>query len=184
MRNSRKDGLLVVRTSKPYKIAKDGGYVDRNMVICKDITYKTENIAMDLEQLITSAIFESSNATNQVENYDNSDETRNNNFYDNESPSSREVEEVGNGLKMFMMMSKSIPISKVVDKFEELIKCGLIIADNKVDGQVMTIPIWEKIHRNEKLRIVFCYISFFVNPLQSVVKQTQEQEKQKEFSAK
>lgn len=181
MRNSRKEGLLVVKTDHPFQISKDGEYVNRNMVVCKDITYDVEYVAMDLEQMLTAAIFEVSQNQPQQKVQAQSEDNGNEEFYTKDNPSVAEVEEIANGLSMFLMMSKKTKKSEIIQKFEDLIAAGLITVEK---GHSMTIPIWQRIHRKDKEKIVFCYIAFFVNPLQSVAMQTQQQEQAAEATTK
>lgn len=178
MRNSRKEGLLVVET-KPYKVSKDGNYVDVKTVICKDITYDTEFVAMDFEQMFTTSMFnaptmQDQNQRNKTIANDSSKDVED--FHKKDCPSTKEVDEVGKGLKMFASMSRAVPLSEYVQKFEDLINAGLVYAGDI--NQQMTIPIWQGIHRDDKLKIVFNYMAFFVNPLQNAVEETKQQEKQ------
>ena len=169
MKNSRKDGMLLVDCKKAYKIAVNGEFVDGYRIVCKDINYQAENIAFDLEQMMLAALvnIKTGNTTNQQADDSNDD------FYDNEAPSMADVEKAASGLEIIVKMSTGIELSKLVEKFVELIHCGLIFCENNIK---MTIPIWQTVNRNDKLKIVFSYISFFVNPLQSAALRTVKQE--------
>lgn len=165
MKTSRKDGILILKTNKPYKIAVDGNLVDRNTIICREITGNTEGAAFDLEQMFDAAMFDIAAKNSQKEKSQKEkqeEEKKQKAFFDNDRPSNDEIEDQALGLEMIIRMNKVIKISTLTEIFNEFIVGNLISAEGNVS---MTIPIWETIHRDDKLRILFWYTAFFVNPL-------------------
>jgi hypothetical protein len=165
MKTSRKDGILVLKTDKPYKMAVNGTLEQRNIILCYDINNNAESAAFDLEQYFDVAIFDM--AEKQVDRKQMSDEElEKDDFFKKDSPTDKEIAEKALGLEMLLRSNKAILISKILETFNEIIKAGLIKADG---GTVMTPTIWQSIHRDDKLKIVFWYAAFFVNPLQRLL---------------
>jgi hypothetical protein len=165
MKTSRKDGILVLKTDKPYKMAVNGTLEQRNIILCYDINNNAESAAFDLEQYFDVAIFDM--AEKQVDRKQMSDEElEKDDFFKKDSPTDKEIAEKALGLEMLLRSNKAILISKILETFNEIIKVGLIKADG---GTVMTPTIWQSIHRDDKLKIVFWYAAFFVNPLQRLL---------------
>jgi hypothetical protein len=165
MKTSRKDGILVLKIDKPYKMAVNGTLEQRNIILCYDINNNAESAAFDLEQYFDVAIFDM--AEKQVDRKQMSDEElEKDDFFKKDSPTDKEIAEKALGLEMLLRSNKAILISKILETFNEIIKAGLIKADG---GTVMTPTIWQSIHRDDKLKIVFWYAAFFVNPLQRLL---------------
>ena len=164
MKTSRKDGILVLKTDKPYKIAINGTLEQRNIILCYDINNKAESAAYDLEQYFDVAIFDL--AAKQIEKNISKDEDNEDDFFKKDSPSNKEIAERALGLEMIIRSNKTILISKILESFNEIIQSGIIKADG---GITMTPSIWETVYRDDKLKIVFWYVTFFVNPLQRLL---------------
>jgi len=172
MRNDRKAGLMVIETKRPFKVSEGGQYVDKTKIVCKDIgvNEEAEYIAMDLQQLLMSAMFDMAN--NVDRSHAQNTEEEDTGFYDNNSPSTKEVDEVGNGLMTMVNMSTKVKMSDFIRKFVDLIGFGLF----EVDGKRLNMESWGTIGLQDKQRIVFNYIAFFVNPLQNVASSTGKKE--------
>lgn len=169
MKNSRRDGILLVDCKKPYKMAIDGQQVDKHRVICRDITNNTEYIAFDLEHYLRLAMFEipkREEESTQTQAQAAEEDSKAEKFYNNESPTMEEVQEQAHMLEMAVSMTKVIPLSKLMHTFEGLVNGGLIFMEGKIK---MPRQIWNQIDRYDKLKIMFNYIAFFVNPLQKLV---------------
>jgi len=160
LKNSRKDGILVLKTLKPYKMAIDGQEVERNIIICHDITYQAENVAFDIEQYVKVAMMNIPAKDTTSSEGDNSEVEE---FYKNESPTEQEVESQAGMFETLISMNSVVEMSKIMKKFHELIAYRRIKAEGNT---AMTEPIWKTVHRIDKVRILCSYIAFFVNPLQ------------------
>lgn len=160
MKNDRKDGILLVNTQKTYKVSENGDYVEKTRVICKDIDYKAEWVAADLQQLFFTAMFSfAGNNKDKTSNESNVDVEDINEY---NSPTIKQIEDIANGYKMMMMANNVVKISEFMNIFEDIVKAGLIQTDAE---KPIGISDWEKfIHRDDKMKIAFCYIAFFVNP--------------------
>lgn len=172
MRISRRDGILIVECKKSFKVAYDGKMVERNRVICKEITFEAEAAAFDLEQSVRVALMNIS--TPQDKKYSSQEHNTANDendekmkkFFENDCPSIKEVEEQGAMIEMMCSMNKQIRMSEIVNIFGELLHHGLI----EIEGNIkMTPEIWKTVDRKDKLKIMFNYIAFFANPLQSLL---------------
>jgi hypothetical protein len=166
MKNSRKSGIMIVKCKKPYIMSVEGQPVEKHVVQCKDITHEAEFIAFDIEQMLKVALFhiprpEETKSTPDLIEQENKSEK----FYETESPSVADVEEQATTIEMIIGMNDQVMISKVMQTFEGFIKCKLICMDG---GDPMPYQIWNTLHRDDKLKIMFCYIAFFVNPLQKL----------------
>jgi hypothetical protein len=162
-KTSRKDGILVLKTDKPYKMAINGKLEQRNIILCFDINNQAESAAFDLEQYFDVAIFDMAEKQINKSTPARDDDKKEDDFFKKDSPSNKEIEEKALGIEMLLRSNKAILISKILETFNEIIQAGLIKADG---GITMTSPIWQTIHRDDKLKIVFWYAAFFVNPLQ------------------
>lgn len=186
MRTSRLEGMLILETKKPYKIATDGNLTEQTQIVCKDIDSVSEAIAFDIEQMYMVALMDIQNqrAKNsdqkQIESNEKN-ESENKDFYENECPSSQDVEKYGSQLMMLFKMNSAIAYSKLLGLFNELLSSGRICA---IGGAPMTQPIWASVDRKDKERIVFAYISFFVNPLLSLENLSSETDKNAEQEVK
>jgi hypothetical protein len=170
MKNSRKDGTLVVKTNKPYIMSENGQGVERNIVICHESNHHTEYIAMDLDQALRASLCnmparESISMSPADKEKQKEDEEKANKYYLNECPSVAEVEENSATVEMVLCMNTVIKVSEIAQKFVGLVNSGLIKMEN---GKSMPYEIWEKLDLQDKLKIMYCYISFFVNPLQKL----------------
>lgn len=176
-KNSRKDGVLYIECKHPFKIAVDGQEVERQKIIAHDITYNVEDVAFNLEQYLRVALLHMPAIENATENKKiaAADDKKAEQFYNNESPSSTEIEEQANLIQMMMEMNKEVLISKMMQEFTQIIYYNLL----KVEGNInMTMPIWTTLHRDDKAKVLFSYIAFFVNPLQKLQNQSILMEKQ------
>lgn len=168
MINSRKDGTLIVKSQRPYFMAVNGQQTEKHIIICKDINRKAEYIAFDLEHYLRMSLsqipkrdeLETPNPSEQAEQ-----EKRTEEFYKNNSPSVQDVEEQATMIEMIVGLSTGVSLSKLVQTFEGLIGCGLILMEGNIQMPFLT---WQQLHRDDKLKIMFCYIAFFVNPLQKL----------------
>lgn len=168
MINSRKDGTLIVKCQKPYHMAVNGQQTEKYIVICKDINIKAEYIAFDLEHYLRMSLnqipkrdeIDSANTSEQAEQERKTEE-----FYKNNSPSVQDVEEQATMIEMIVGMSTGVSLSKLVQTFVGLIGCDLILMEGNIPMPFLT---WQQMHRDDKLKIMFCYIAFFVNPLQKL----------------
>lgn len=171
MKNSRKDGTLVVKCNKPYIMSVDGHGEERYIVICKEFNHHCEYIAMDLSQALQASIFAMPKRDNLKISDDDSqrqkeDEDKAEKYYNNECPSVAEVEEDAALIEMMLSMNIEVKISYIAEKFVGLVLAGLIKMEN---GKSMPYQLFSQLHIKDKLKIMFCYISFFVNPLQNLV---------------
>ena len=164
MVNSRKEGILVLNTEHTFPVSINGQFIDKQKIICKDIDYKTEYVAYDLEQAIQSALFGiAKQANGETPDGDFEKQQADNQlFYKNESPTEEDVREQAEGLQLIVGMSQSVSISDIMRKFLAVVEGKRLFVEGNIP---LTIPIWQKIHRDDKLKIAFSYICFFANPL-------------------
>jgi hypothetical protein len=164
---SRKDGILDFDTDRPYKMAIAGEQQPRNQIICHDVTSKTENAALDMLQLLTTAIQNAPQSNNKMtkKQLDEADK-KDQGFFENESPSLEEIDEQAYGLRVIVQSSKVVKMSEIMDLFFEFVDKGAVMC---AGDQKIYRPIWESIHREDKMKIVFRYCAFFVNPLMQLV---------------
>jgi hypothetical protein len=149
-----------MRTDTPYKMAIDGqANQDRSFICCKEFGYKTENAAFDLEQLFTVAMFDM--AQNRKASSDNA-KVEKDDFFNKDCPTDKEIQERAMGLEMMIKSSAKVKISQLLEIFSEFLDAGLIQVEG---GQVMTEIIWQSVKPSDKLKILFWYCAFFVNPL-------------------
>jgi hypothetical protein len=154
-------------------MADDNGQpVEQYRVMCKDITVETECIAADLEQYMTLALtnMPQKDEVQQSQSTDTEDSAVKR-FYEEESPSCAAVEEQAVMLQMMVNMSNGIQASKIMKTFEELVRGGLIYMEGNVK---MPYLIWRQLHRDDKAKIMYNYIAFFVNPLQKLVSMSEK----------
>lgn len=174
MKNDRKEGILIVNTDKPYKVSHDGNYIEKNQIVCREMDYRTEWIGADLYQMVMGAIVTShinkSDAISQSSNSSNN-ETDAEKFNSNNSPTIKQVEDMAEGYKMFVMTSSDVHISTFMEKFEGMVSAELIQSDvNKPIG----LGDWRTgVNWQDKMKIAFCYISFFAIPSQNVSQTTE-----------
>ena len=164
MKNSRTEGVLFFNTKKPFKVTIDGKFEDRTEVICHDVNSKCENAALDLEQLLISAMVNlkgSGAKPNKAEQEAESNKSAE--FFKNDSPKLEDIQEQAKGLEMGFMMNTEVKISEVIKAFGEMVASGVISTSGDVP---MTIPVWERINIKDKSHICFMYCAFFVNPLE------------------
>lgn len=170
MRNSRHDGVLVVKIKNGYKMAIDGHEVTRYRVKCLDIDYESEYTAADLEQYLTismmSQVTTGAPDTQSIESKEQENKMKK--FYESENPSVEEVEEQAKTFEMMVQFNNAIQMSKIMQVFEGLIRLKRICLE---DGTPMAYSIWKDISRSDKNTIIFSYIAFFVNPLQKLSQQ-------------
>lgn len=183
MKTSRNQGILVLKTNEPYNIAINGNMEKRNIIICKDINYENETIAYDLEQSLMGAFIDTAERFSKKNNDKDvlkiTDETnkKNNEFLNKESPEEKEIDNQWSSLLMPILMSKNVKLKEIMSTFEQLALSGLIICDANIP---MTITIWKTVSRQDRLKIAFSYMAFFVNPLQQLLKLSMSTEKNQE----
>lgn len=168
MKNSRNEGILVLNTKRPYKMANpEGELEERTEIICRDVNSKVENSAFDLEQKLMSAMSNlPERATGSVNKKQiKIDQQKENDFFSSDSPTEKQVEEQAQALEMAVKFNTVVKISEIIDIFIDFINAGCV----QTAGQhKMTKPIWESLSRHDKSRIVFMYCAFFVNPLEQL----------------
>lgn len=175
-KTSRKDGILTFNTDRPYKIAIDGNQEDRNEIICHDVNAKCENAALDMEQLITTALQSiPQNKSKATKAQLLADEKKDKDFFGTDSPSEKQIEDNAKGLEMMVQMTDAVKMSDMVELFFQFIGAGVICCAGDIK---ITEPIWDSIHRNDKKKIMFRYCSFFVNPLEQLVNMAQSMDSQ------
>lgn len=171
MVTSRKEGMLVVLTAKPYKMAKSGVLSNANEVIMKEITYEAEGIAYDIQQLFANAMMDIAlKSKNLNANAPKVPEAKDS-FDDEESPSAAQVREKAEELKVMYQMNSASDLSKLVKVFTGFVNAGLIFAEGMIP--MTEKAIWPTIDRNDRLDLIFSYIAFFVQPLASLSSQQQ-----------
>jgi beta-mannanase len=174
MNTSRINGTLVLHTDKPYKMAKSGINSDATEIICKEITYAVENVANDMEQMVLSAVTDwaiknrSINGTSDSSGA-NEQMKANEDFNSNESPTEAQVNEQAKSLETTFKMQTGVKITELSIAFEQFINNHLILAEGGVEMSSKH-PIWISIDRKDKLKIMFSYLCFFIQPLSSQVK--------------
>lgn len=183
MKNSRKDGTLVVKINKPYTMSVDGQPVQEHVLICHEINQHCEYIAMDIEQYLKACVLNMSTRNNEQRQvvYDKQakeDEKKAKNYYENECPSVAEVEENAAMLEMFVSMNTMIRVSQIMEKFVGFVNAGLIKMKN---GKSLPYLYWNKLDMRDKLKIMYCYCSFFVNPLQNLAELSKRLENQQDM---
>ena len=165
MITSRKQGILVLNTSVPYKIAKNGIIDEVSEVICHEFTYNVENVASDIEQMFFRAIMSlSKNISDEAKNkHSEKDEEKDTlDFFNNDCPDEEKIAENAKGLEVIVKMS-DVNISDITKQFEKFVNAGLICAEGDIKMSVQNI--WNTISRKDRLDIMFKYIAFFVKPL-------------------
>ncbi len=168
MKTSRIEGLLVINCKKPYQIAKNGINQDATEIICKEINFATEGIADDLEQMFFSAMADSqkrnpNSGTSTDEDVDKQIK-ENQDFVNNDNPIESEIDNKAMILEYIFKINQAYKFTDIEALFGKLVNAGLIMAENETK-LTTTHPIWMKISREDKRRIMFSYISFFANPL-------------------
>jgi hypothetical protein len=158
-RTSRKDGILIIKTDKPYRMAVNGRLEERNTIICNDINSSAELAAFNLEQLMDVALFE----TGRKQDNSNQSPLEADDFFDKDCPTDEEIKDKATALEFLVRASKDVKISEIIQEFKGILNSGVI----KCDGGASMMPvIWDTVDRNDKVKIVFWYSAFFVNPLQ------------------
>lgn len=176
MKTSRTEGILVFETEKPYKIAINGEQQDRKEIVCHDVNGKCENAALDMEQLITTALQSIPQGKSKATKKQLlADEKKDKEFFGTDSPSEKQINDNAQGLEMMIQMTDAVKMSDLMELFVEFVGAGVVCCAGDLK---ITKPIWESIHRNDKKRIMFRYCSFFVNPLEQLVNMAQSAESQ------
>lgn len=165
MNTSRIDGILVLKLTGTYQQAIAGTLEKKNTVWLKEFGYKEESIAFDIDQLVSSAIFNMPKKNFEGTQADQNDDTSK--FFDDNSPTDQEVSDMADMLEMIVKMNTSMKVSELLWEFEKLVDAGLIQSD---DGTKFNKLMWKDLKSNDRLRIMYSYISFFVNPLQRLEK--------------
>ena len=169
-------------TDKPYKMAIGGENQDRNQIICHDVTSKTENAALDMLQLLTTAIqngpqTNSKMTKKQLAEADKKDQS----FFDNESPTIKDIDDQATALQIAVQSNTVVKMSEIMDLFFEFVDKGAV---NCAGDLKIYRPVWESIHREDKMKIVFRYCAFFVNPLMQLVAMASSMDNQDSSKAK
>jgi hypothetical protein len=163
MKNSRREGLLYFETKKTFKVSIDGGFEERNSVICHDVNSKCEGAALDIEQLLISAMSSLKGNSNPDPEAVEKNQKEGEVFFNNESPAHKDVEEQAKGLEFSFMMNTEVKISVIIKAFKEMILAGVISTTGDI---LMTASVWDKINIKDKSYICFMYCAFFANPLE------------------
>lgn len=166
MKTSRKDGILVFETLKPYKIAIDGNLEDRKEIILKDVNEGCENAAFDLEQMImaASASIPQTGSIKADKKTVEKEDKETEDFFKNDSPSENLIEQQAFALESMISLSNGVKMSAIMEIFDDFISAGVVQC---AGGIPMTSTIWKSVDRKDKKRIVFRYAAFFANPLES-----------------
>ena len=165
MMTSRKDGILVLHTAKKYKMACQGVMTEQNEIVCKEITYPVESIAFDMDQLFCRAIMSMRSAASETHNAE--PETVVDEYETKDSPTESEVSEHTKDLELMFKMNTGADMSTMVTLFTKLVNAGMVVAFG--DTKMTDKSIWPDIAPNDKLKIMFAYISFFIKPLANLV---------------
>ncbi len=173
MITSRMEGILSLHCLVPYKMAKGGGYEQATEVILKEFTHETDHIAFDLEQLFRISLNEA-NKSNKREKEPEAPEgfedikARMDAYENDDSPSEDEINFQATILEVNITKTKAVMVSELEDIWDGIFDAGLVELEG--GGQKMIKSIWKSIDRNDRKRIMFGYISFFVKPLYSLEK--------------
>lgn len=180
MKTSRKDGILVMYTKNPYKMAIDGRLQEKNTIICHDIDYENEGAAYDLQEALMAAFMDVSerNQSKNLKIEDKTSDQENENFLNKESPTEKEIEVMGASMMMPILISKSVGLKNVIKIFESIALNGLVLCEGNIK---MTSVIWKTINRQDRLKIAFGYMAFFVNPLQQLLIMSAGEENRKQI---
>lgn len=168
MTTTRLDGLLIFNTKGPYKISVDGTFEERNEVICHEMNNKSScNTAADLEQLLLSAFKSASRGEddNRTTKQIQKEEKEENVFYSNDTPSEKDIKERADQLAFMFKMQKEVKMSELTDLFDSIVAERLIHSQGDI---VMYGNVWDTLGYKDRIDIMFRYIVFFVNPLQSL----------------
>lgn len=168
MTNDRTQGLLVFDIKTPYKVSVDGKFEERTGIICHEMNNKTScNTAADMEQVLLTAFYglERKAGNTQTKKQMQKEEKEENDFYENNSPSNEDVKERAEQLALMFKMQREVKMSELVEMFEQLVAGKLLSTDG---DKVMYGNVWESISYQDQADIMWRYIVFFVNPLQSL----------------
>lgn len=164
MKNSRSVGELHFNTKNKFKVSIDGQFEERDEIICHDITSKCESAALDLEQLFLAALGSLKGSGKKNDALIEENNKKNKAFFDNESPTLKEVQEQADGLEMAIMFNKDVKASEILIAFRELVLSGVVCT---AGDKPMTSDIWDnRIKIKDKAYICYMYCAFFVNPLE------------------
>ncbi len=176
MKTDRKEGILYFDTLKPYKVAIAGKLEERTEIICHDVNAKCEEAALDMEQLLLRALNSLPERTSRASKKQmDADEKKDKSFFDNNSPSEKEIDEQATNLSLIVQMNSAVQMSQLLEVFQEILASGVI---SYVGNQKMTSTVWTSIGRKDKTRIMFRYCSFFVNPLEQLANMVSSKESQ------
>ena len=166
MKTSRLEGILVMETKKPYKMAIDGNMEPRNEIILNDVNEACENAAYDLEQLLMAAsvsIPQTNIKVDQKRSEAEDKETQN--FFSDDCPSEKAINNMALSLESMVSLSTGVKMSEIMEVFNDFVSAGVVKC---AGGAKMEPNIWRTVDRKDKKRIVFRYASFFANPLESL----------------
>lgn len=164
MKTSRKAGILVIQTEKPYTMTINGGFEKRNTIICHDVNTRCEAAAYDLEQQLILAMTNIPANTSRKKTSQKqlaADEKQDQKFFETDCPSEAEISKQAQALEMMVSMNNAVRVSEVMETFNDFLTSGAVCIEG---DQKMQPAIWESISRKDKARIVFWYCAFFVNP--------------------
>lgn len=177
MKTSRVMGTLLFHTIKPFQIAKGGSFVDQNEIILKEINYETESVAYDIEQLFDTALMNTgrnrkikeTDIVNDSEYKREAEEAKA--YYAKEEPTEEEIIKNARQLQGIFKMQSDAKMSELKDLFLGIVDGGLILINDGTNIISMTQKsIWPTINKDDRLDIIFAYISFFVQPLKNLEK--------------
>lgn len=165
--NDRLQGILSFNIKNPYRVTVDGDFEERTEIICHEFNNKAScNTAFDLEQLLLSAFKElESKDDERTKKQIMKEEKEENIFYENNSPSEKDISERADMLLLMFKMQTKVKMSELINLFEDIVAEKLLSTAGDVK---MFSPVWDTIKPRDKFDIVFRYIVFFVNPLQSL----------------
>lgn len=168
MNSDRQEGLLVFNLKGTYKVSVEGKFEERNGIICHEFNNKTSaNAAFDMEQLLLTAFSSIQRKSEEVKTKKQiqKEDKEENDFYENDTPSISDIKERADQLCLMFKMQKEVKMSELMELFEQFVAEKLIRTEG---DKVMYADKWDVLNNKDRLDIMFRYIVFFVNPLQSL----------------
>ena len=140
---------------------------EQTEIICTDVNSKCENAAFDMEQALTNAMQNvPQKNVKATKKQLAADEKKDQDYFEKDSPTLEEIDNHAFALEMAVKSNSSVKMSEILEIFMDFINAGVVRC---VGDQKITTPIWDSISRRDKMKIVFRYCSFFVNPLEQLV---------------
>ncbi len=168
MTNDRLQGVFSFNIEHPYEVSVNGAFEKRTGIICHEMNNKGScNVAADLETLVKSGIMavQSRSSAKQTQKQIQKEEKVEEDFYKKNAPAEAEVKKRADELNGLFGLQDHILPSRLMEVFEGIVAEKLISTDG---DKVMYGNVWDSIHYKSKLDIIFRYIVFFANPLQSL----------------